>query len=128
MYEGQGNVGSHRGCVLAKSQLLCSFQFQCLTDLSPYCLPSQHLEKVGDISGARTHYEQSGCALVEVTRMLYQAGNYDDLEAYITSQVDPSNNLIIYNIRTKIVRTRRRTLYHSDVLIFTCEGKLRTRP
>ncbi len=46
----------------------------------------QHLEKVGDLTGARGHYEQSGCALVEVTRMLYQAGHYDDLEAYINSQ------------------------------------------
>ncbi len=59
---------------------------RCALRAAPSCT-AQHLEKVGDLKEAREHYVKSGCAIVEVPRMLYSAGLYDDLEAYVNSQV-----------------------------------------
>eukprot|EP00983_Pelagomonas_calceolata_P132884 1161913-Pelagomonas_calceolata.AAC.13 len=49
----------------------------------------QFLEKTGDFEGAKMAYTKSGCGPVEITRMLFQAGRFTDLEQYIASQVRP---------------------------------------
>ena len=43
----------------------------------------RHLESVGDVSGAIRAYEKSGCAAVDVPRMLHGRGMTDTLERYV---------------------------------------------
>lgn len=43
----------------------------------------QYLERGGDLAAAQKHYESSGCGLVEVPRMLFEADKFDELQKYI---------------------------------------------
>lgn len=55
--------------------------------MTPCARCPQFLEKTGDFKAAMVHFEKSGCGPVEITRMLFQAGKYEQLEAYVQSQV-----------------------------------------
>ena len=50
-------------------------------------IPSQHLEKSGDLKEALKHYELSGCAHIEVPRMFFETQQIGELEKYVSSKV-----------------------------------------
>ncbi|GIL44704.1 hypothetical protein Vafri_2223 [Volvox africanus] len=55
---------------------------------------AQYLERAGDLTNAQKHYESSGCGLVEVPRMLFEAEKFNELQAYI--QANDSRELILW--------------------------------
>ncbi|GLC64378.1 hypothetical protein PLESTF_000154800 [Pleodorina starrii] len=55
---------------------------------------AQYLERAGDLTNAQKHYETSGCGLVEIPRMLFEAEKFNELQAYI--QANDSRELILW--------------------------------
>ncbi|KAG2490014.1 hypothetical protein HYH03_011479 [Edaphochlamys debaryana] len=55
---------------------------------------AQYFERSGNLADAQKHYEASGCGLVEVPRMLFEAEKFNELQAYI--QANDSRELILW--------------------------------
>ena len=59
----------------------------------PKCL-TQYKEKTGDVTGALEHYTLSGTQYVEIPRLYWEAGQIDELEAYVKKQVRPKRHAV----------------------------------